>query len=312
VMIGPYAKRIRGAGYPWGPTEAEREEFLAEIQKDWGGPVGLEERAPSLAGDSRFRQWWATYLRMSASPAAAVALTKMNSQADIRSILPNISVPALVLHRTGDRCLLAEEGRYVAGRIPGARFVELPGVDHLPFVGDQSAILDHVQQFLTGAAVQRPNSGDVLATVVSASFKAPRGEQAYLGRRFRNRVAHDVERFNGRIFRSGRNRILASFDGPARAVRCACAIANHASRLGIEARLGLHIGECSIRHRELKGPALDLARRIESRADPGEILISATIRDLVAGSEIQFAERGTIAAANAEDGVLRLLSVDSR
>jgi len=148
VMIGSYAKRLRDASYLWGPTEAQRDEFLEEIAAEWGGPVGLEERAPSMAANPEFRRWWAAYLRTAASPGAAVALTRMNSEADIRNILPTICVPALVVHRTGDRCLRVDEGRYLAERIPGARFVELPGIDHLPFVGDQDAILDEVQEFL--------------------------------------------------------------------------------------------------------------------------------------------------------------------
>ena len=148
LLIGAYAKRIRDESYPWGPTQVEREQFLKEIQEQWGEPLGLQERAPSMVYDPQFRQWWATYLRMSASPGAAVALTRMNSEADIRNVLPAIRVPTLVLHRTGDQCLLAAEGRYVASLIPGARFVELPGVDHLPFVGDQDAVLDEVKEFL--------------------------------------------------------------------------------------------------------------------------------------------------------------------
>jgi pimeloyl-ACP methyl ester carboxylesterase len=296
VMIGPYAKRIRGGGYPWGPTEVEREHFLEEIEREWGGPVGLEDRAPSLAGDPHFRQWWATYLRMSASPTAAVALTRMNSQADIRSILPNVTVPTLVLHRTGDRCLQVEEGRYAASLVPGAKFVELPGEDHLPFVGDQDAILKQIQTFLTVAAGQKSGPAEKLATVISASFKAPRGEMSPLAQRLQHHIARQVERFQGRSFRSGRSRMLATFDGPERAIHCARTIARLASQLEVEARFGLHIGECSFKRREVKGPAVDLAACIEARANAGEILVSAAIRDLVAGSEIQFENREFIAA----------------
>jgi pimeloyl-ACP methyl ester carboxylesterase len=310
VMIGGYAKRIRGGDYPWGPTEAEREHFLAAIQDGWGGPVGLEERAPSLAEDSQFRQWWATYLRMSASPAAAVALTRMNSQADIRGILPNISVPTLVLHRTGDRCLNVEEGRYLASRVPGARFVELPGADHLPFVGDQEAIVQPIEAFLAEASAERPASREAVATVLSASFWAPRGELSPVARRLRKRVAGEMERFRGQLFRTGRNRVLGSFDGPARAIRCACAIAQHAARLGIQARIGLHIGECTVRESELNGLAVDQARRIETRAEDGELLLSAAIRDLIAGSEISFEERGSIASVQPGAGTVPLLGVD--
>jgi pimeloyl-ACP methyl ester carboxylesterase/DNA-binding winged helix-turn-helix (wHTH) protein len=177
VLIGTYAKRIRDASYPWGPTEAEREKFLDEIRDQWGGAVGLEERAPSVASDPQFRNWWSAYLRTSASPTAALALTRMNSEADIRNVLPAIRAPALVIHRTGDKCLRVEEGRYVASRIPSARFVELAGVDHLPFVGDQDAILNEVETFLTGVTVTRPLASEpVPATVLSSSFKSPRGE----------------------------------------------------------------------------------------------------------------------------------------
>jgi pimeloyl-ACP methyl ester carboxylesterase/DNA-binding winged helix-turn-helix (wHTH) protein len=311
VMIAPYARRIRTAGYPWGPTEVERERFLDEIREKWGGPVGLEERAPSVAADPRFRQWWATYLRMAASPAAAVALTRMNSEADIRNILPEVRVPTVVIHRTGDKCLMVEEGRYVASRIPGARFVELPGVDHLPFAGDQDAILNEVEEFVT-ASTQTPVSDDVLATIAAVSFKALRGEpqpRAHVWQRLEHLVSREVARFQGLEFRCDGRRVLASFEGPARAIRCASAIAHHASQSSIQTAAGLHIGECRIKGRKMEGFAVDLARRIEGEADPGEILVSGTIRDLVAGSGIRFQERGSIASAGSPNAV-PLLSVD--
>lgn len=148
VMIGSYARRLRAPDYPWGPTAAERDQFCQTIIDEWGGPVGIDERAPSRALDPEFRSWWSAYLRMGSSPGAAVALTRMNSQVDIRDVLPTIRVPALVIHRTGDRLLKVEEGRYLAEHIPGATMVELPGDDHLPFVGDQLAVLAAVDQFL--------------------------------------------------------------------------------------------------------------------------------------------------------------------
>jgi class 3 adenylate cyclase len=194
--------------------------------------------------------------------------------------------------------------------VPGARFVEVPGADHLPFVGDQESILGPIEVFLAGAAMERPASREAVATVLSASFKAPRGELAPVARRLQKQVACDVDMHRGRLFRTGRNRLLGSFDGPARAVRCACAIARHAARLGIQARVGLHIGECSARARQLTGPAVDQARRIEARAEEGEILVSANIRDLIAGSEITFEERGSIASPQTGGGALRLLGVD--
>jgi pimeloyl-ACP methyl ester carboxylesterase/DNA-binding winged helix-turn-helix (wHTH) protein len=165
VMIGSYAKRIRDVDYPWAPTTKQRQHFFTEMREGWGGPVGLEERAPSVADDPKFREWWATYLRMGASPGAAVALTQMNAEIDVRRVLPSIRVPALVIHRTNDQCLKVEEARYVAKKIPGAKYVELPGRDHLPFVGDQDAIIDEVEEFLTG--VRHSHEPDtVLATVL--------------------------------------------------------------------------------------------------------------------------------------------------
>ncbi|HYE88623.1 MAG TPA: alpha/beta hydrolase, partial [Vicinamibacterales bacterium] len=148
VMIGSYARRVWADDYPWGPTAEERERFLQTIIDEWGGPVGIDERAPSRALDPEFRNWWAAYLRMGASPGAAVTLTRMNADVDVRDILPTIRVPALVLHRTGDRVLKVEEGRYLASLIPGATLVELPGDDHLPFVGDQLAMLTEISRFL--------------------------------------------------------------------------------------------------------------------------------------------------------------------
>jgi pimeloyl-ACP methyl ester carboxylesterase len=148
IMIGSYARRLRAPDYPWGPTAEERDQFCQTIIRDWGGPVGIDERAPSRALDPEFRSWWAAYLRMGSSPGAAVALTRMNAEVDIRDVLPKIRVPALVIHRTGDRLLTIEEGRYLARHIPGATLAELPGDDHLPFVGDQLAVLSAIDQFL--------------------------------------------------------------------------------------------------------------------------------------------------------------------
>jgi pimeloyl-ACP methyl ester carboxylesterase/DNA-binding winged helix-turn-helix (wHTH) protein len=148
VMIGSYARRLWAPDYPWGPTAEERDRFCQSIIDEWGGPVGIDERAPSRALDPEFRAWWASYLRMGSSPGAAVALTRMNAEVDIRAVLPEIRVPALVIHRTGDRLLKIEEGRYLASLIPGATMVELPGEDHLPFVGDQIGLVTAISQFL--------------------------------------------------------------------------------------------------------------------------------------------------------------------
>jgi pimeloyl-ACP methyl ester carboxylesterase len=171
VMIGTYAKRRWAPDYPWAPTDEQGERFLEEIQRTWGGAVGLEARAPSVAADGAFRDWWSTYLRMGASPGAAVALTRMNAAIDVRDVLPAIRVPTLILHRTDDRLLTIDEGRYVASRIPGATLIELPGEDHLPFVGDQDTMLDAIERFL-GHGHDAVDADRVLATIVSLSIDA--------------------------------------------------------------------------------------------------------------------------------------------
>jgi pimeloyl-ACP methyl ester carboxylesterase len=300
VMIGTYAKRIWAPDYPWAPTPEERNHFFEEIRQHWGGPLGLEDRAPSMSDDPQFRDWWATYLRSGASPGAALAMTQMNAEIDVRHVLPSIRVPTLVIHRTEDRCLKIDEGRYVAERIPGAKFVEIPGQDHLPFVGDQSAILDEVEEFLTGVRhTIEPDT--MLATVLftrvvnSSEHEARMGESRWqdLLTRLRAHIRKEVEWFRGREIDMVGKRPLAIFDGPARAVRCAIAINEYASRLGIQMRAGLHTGECEMVNGQVGGIAAEIGVQVAAQAAPGEVLVSSTVKDLVAGSGIMFEERGT-------------------
>lgn len=299
VMIGTYAKRIRDAQYPWGPTAEEREQFFEIMREQWGGPVGIDERAPSLANDPDFRDWWATYLRMGASPGAAVALTQMNGGIDVRNVLPSIRVPSLVIHRTDDQCLKVEEGRFVAERIPGAKFVELPGNDHLPFVGDQDTILDEIEEFLTGVR-HRVEPDTVLATVLVGRIVRVKEHVQRLGqdrwlellRRLHTHITKEIEWFRGREIDIVENRILAIFDGPARAIRCASAITEYASRLGVETSTGLHTGECEIVDGQVTGIAAQMCVCVANEAEAGEMLVSSTVKDLVAGSGIGFEDRG--------------------
>jgi pimeloyl-ACP methyl ester carboxylesterase/DNA-binding winged helix-turn-helix (wHTH) protein len=300
AMIGTYAKRLRDDEYPWAPTTEERAHFFEEIRAHWGGPVGIEERAPTMADNLQFREWWATYLRMGASPGAALALTQMNAEIDVRHVLPSIHVPTLVIHRTEDQCLKVEEGRYVAERIPGAKYVELPGQDHLPFVGDQDLILDELEEFLTGARHQlEPDR--VLATVLftrivdsqenAGRFGASRWQE--LINRLRMHVGQKIEWFRGREIDMVGDSPLAIFDGPARAVRCAFAIVEYALRLGVEMRAGLHTGECDMVDGKVGGIAAEIGVEVSKRAAAGEVLVSNTVKDLVAGSGIRFEDRGT-------------------
>lgn len=295
VMIGSYARRLQGEGYPWGPTVAQRDQFLEEIRNRWGGPVGLEDRAPSVASDPAFRQWWAAYLRRGASPGAAVALTRMNTEIDIRHVLPTVRVPTLVVHRSGDQCLKVEEGRYLAEHIPGAKFVELPGVDHLPFVGAQDEILDEIEEFLTG--VRHATGFDrVLATVMVARLAAPADDTTIsVDPKARHTLyfRKEVELFKGKVIDVDDHHVLATFDGPARAIRAACAIRAFAQRIHVSVHCGLHTGECDVIGERIGGLAIDIARCVSDQSSPDEILVSSTVKDLVAGSGIRFSERGS-------------------
>jgi pimeloyl-ACP methyl ester carboxylesterase len=299
VMIGTYAKRVRDDDYPWAPTADERQHFFNEIREHWGGPVGLEERAPSVATDTQFRDWWATYLRMGASPGAALALTEMNAAIDVRQVLPTIRVPTLVIHRTGDECLKIQEGKYVADQIPGAKFVELPGNDHLPFVGDQESILDEVEEFLTGVRHQaEPDT--VLATILYMRIVGSEQHAERVGnerwdemlRRLRTHIQKEIEWFRGREIDMVGDRPLAIFDGPARAIRAASAISQYASRLDIQMRAGLHTGECELSNGKVTGLSTQICLEISNHSKPGEVLVSNTVKDLVAGSGIRFEDRG--------------------
>lgn len=316
VMIGTYAKRIWDVDYPWAPTTEHRQHFFDEMREQWGGPVGLEERAPSVANDPEFRNWWATYLRMGASPGAALALTQMNAEIDVRPVLPLIRVPTLVIHRSEDVCLKVEEGRYVADRIPGAKYVELPGRDHLPFVGDQDAILDEVEEFLTGVRhTLEPDT--VLATVLFTQFVDSQAYAEQLGdnrwnelkERLRAHVRKEIEWFRGREIDMVGDRPLAIFDGPARAIRCAVAISEYASRLGVQMRSGLHTGECETVEGKVRGVAPDIGAGIAGQAEAGAVLVSNTVKDLVAGSGISFTDKGVHKLAGSL-GEWRLFAVE--
>jgi pimeloyl-ACP methyl ester carboxylesterase/DNA-binding winged helix-turn-helix (wHTH) protein len=290
AMIGTYAKRRWAPDYPWAPTPEQRERFFDEIRRNWGGPVGIETRAPSRQHDPPFREWWSTYLRMGASPGAALALTQMNADIDVRHLLPSIRVPTLIVHRTEDRCLTIEEGRYVAAHIPGAQLVELPGDDHLPFVGDQDAILDAIELFLKGRR-DATDANRVLATVVTAAMKDHHG-QIEPCPSFERHVRKEVEWYRGRLLECSDGRVQAAFDGPARAIRCAVALAAAGPRFDRPLQVGLHTGECETHGTGMQGPALDLSTRLSQLAASGEVLVSRTVRDLVAGSGLAFDARG--------------------
>lgn len=287
IMIGSYARRMRAHDYPWGPTREERDAFCATLVEEWGGPVGIEDRAPSMAQDPAFREWYASYLRMGSSPGAAVALTRMNAEIDIRDLLPSIKVPTLVLHRRGDRCLKIEEGRYLASRIPSATLVELPGDDHLPFLGDQEAILSEIESFLARAHV-RAAPERVLATMLTVLTDGGAGDAAHV----REAFAREVGWHRGRSLESAGPELIALFDGPARAVQCGCAVAAVAERSRVVVRGGVHVGECDLS--APGGPLLLDSGAIARTAAAGEVLVSRTVVDLVPGSGLRFSERAPL------------------
>jgi pimeloyl-ACP methyl ester carboxylesterase/DNA-binding winged helix-turn-helix (wHTH) protein len=290
IMIGTYARRLRAPDYPWGPNAEQRDAFCRELLAHWGGPVGIEDRAPSKVNDAAFRAWWSTYLRMGASPAAAVVLTRMNAEIDVRHVLPTVRVPSLVLHRSGDRCLLVDEGRYVAGLIPDARFVELPGDDHLPFVGDQDAMLDEIERFLSDSRAQQQSTSKLATLLCFGKANDPTTREATAVDAI---VAHQASRHGGSVARTTGDTLVAVFDGPARAIRCANAISLAARRASRPLRIGLHTGECDLSTGVARGIVADIGIKVAALAEPDEVLVSRTVVDLVAGSGIQFDDRGT-------------------
>jgi len=299
VTFGVFAKRIWSPDYPWAPTPEERERDYETIEREWGNLMDLSRLLPSKMGDIEFAKRYATYFRHAASPGAAVALLRMNTQIDIRAILPTIRVPTLVMHRTDDMESQVAEARYIAEQIPGARFVELPGADHLPWIGDQDAVLDEIQEFLTGVRpVFEPER--VLVTVLftdivdSTATAARVGDGAWreLIERHDAIARREIERFRGREINTSGDGFFATFDGPARAVRCACALRESMSSLGLRLRAGVHTGEVELAGKELRGIAVHIGARVAAAAGPGEVLVSATVKDLTAGAGIAFRNRG--------------------
>ncbi len=299
VVYGSYARRQRAPDYPWGQSEENLAASLREIEEGWGGPVGRAIRAPSAAHDERFMRFWASYLVQSASPRAALSLARMNAEIDIRPILSAIRVPTLILHREGDRVVRTDDARYLAEQIPSAKLVLLAGDDHLPWVGDQDAVLDEIEECLTGIR-RGPELDRVLATVLFTDIVDSTKKAAELGdARWKGllhahdeRVRTELSRFRGVEVKTTGDGFLASFDGPARAVGCAHAIVDAARNLGIEVRAGCHTGEVELLDGDLGGIAVHIGARVAALAGAGEVLVSSTVKDLVVGSGLTFDDRG--------------------
>jgi class 3 adenylate cyclase len=297
------ARTTEAPDYPWAsPADALRESAAEFIVPYWGQEAeGLIELfAPSMAGDPGALEFNARMERTAASPAMVQQIFEMFLDIDVRAILPTIHVPTLVLHRRYDRVVNRRAGEHLAAEIPGARYVELPGIDHLPWAGDAEAALGEIEEFLTGARTV-PEPERVLATVMFTDIVGSTKRAGELGdARWREllsahqaSVQRELTRFRGREVKTLGDGSLATFDGPARAIRCGRAIAEAAHSLDLEVRIGLHSGEVELMEDDLGGIAVHIAARVGALASEGEVLVSSTVKDLVAGSGIRFVDRGT-------------------
>jgi pimeloyl-ACP methyl ester carboxylesterase len=301
ILMGTFPREMQAPDYPWGVSEEdlrrrlallEEDDWAAAATRDWLGRV-----APDVPRDPAALRWYASYVRRGASPGASKALRLMNAEIDIRDLLPTISVPTLVLHRAQESW--RDGSRFMGEHIPGARMVELPGNDHLPWEGDQDALLHEIERFLTGVR-QEAEPDRVLTTLLFTDIVGSTAKAAELGDRawqdlltnHHRLVRAQLARFRGREVDMAGDGIFATFDGPARAVRCASAIADGLKSLGLDVRAGVHTGEIEQANGSVRGIAVHIGARIATAARPGEVLVSSTVKDIVAGSGISFEERG--------------------
>ena len=299
VLYGTFSRLLRAPDYPLGVTEEQLSALVELSAKGWGEGVGLGGWAPSRRGDAELRRWWARLQRVAASPGMVRNIFALYPQLDIRDVLPAIQVPTLVLHRRDDRMVRLEMGRYLADRIPGAKFVEVDGADHLFFTGDADTLLDEIEEFLTGVrplpAVERVLATVLFTDIVDSTKRAVElGDERWkelLGRHDAQ-VRRQLERFHGHEVNTTGDGFLARFDGPARAIRCAMAIRDVLRSLGLEVRAGVHTGEVELRDDDISGIAVHVAARVAAAAGAGEVLVSRIVVDLVAGSGLSFTARG--------------------
>jgi DNA-binding SARP family transcriptional activator/pimeloyl-ACP methyl ester carboxylesterase len=320
VLYGAYAKRVDpDDDYPWAPTLETRAAYVEDLERDWAFESDMKLMCPSA--DHAMARWWGERCRAAASPGAIKALMEMNSRIDVRALLAAIRVPTLIVNRGTDFDVRVEEGRYIAERIAGARFVELPGADHFVAI-DADQILDVVEPFLTecGAAPLPVHPDRALVTLLvtevvgSTKTAAERGDGAWrdIVELHREVVRGELARFRGHERDASGDGTLATFDGPARAVRCATAVVRALRPLGVDVRAGVHTGEVEVEGDRVRGVAVQIAERVAAEAAPGEALVSQTVDDLVAGSGLEFADRGkrTLAGVPGEWGLLAVVDAD--
>lgn len=299
IMAGSYARRLNAPDYPMGMTVEQLEDAAQQVMSKWGTAVAMAARCPSKVGDLRFEQWWSRFLRQSASPSAAVALMRMNALIDIRNVLPVISVPTLILHSRGDQVTSVENGRFLARSIPNAQLVEYDGIDHLPFLQGSDTVAEEVERFLTGSSTSG-EADRVLATVMFTDIAGATQKAAEFGDRVwrdllqahHGAIRRELQRFRGKEIDTAGDGFFAVFDGPARAVRCGKAVIESVRPLGLSLRVGVHTGECEIMGEKYGGIAVHTGARVSAQAEPGEVLVTSTVKDLVAGSGLVFDDRG--------------------
>jgi class 3 adenylate cyclase len=299
VLIDAHAYYVQEPDYPIGVPRDQLVAYFQGMKSRWGTPAQVDVLAPSKASDHDFRQRMVRCARLGLSPENTAESVRRSFETDTRSLLAQISVPTLVLHRTDDRFVHVDAGRYLGEHIPGARYVELPGADYLFFAGDTDALVDEIEEFLTGA--RRASQPDrVLATVVFTDIVGSTLKLAELGDRGWRELLdrHDItvrrqlDRFSGREVNSTGDGFFAIFDGPGRAVQCACAIRDAVAALGIAVRAGVHTGEVEVRGTDVAGMAVHIGARIGALARAGEVLVSRTVKDLIVGSGIALDDRG--------------------
>ncbi|MEY2397399.1 MAG: hypothetical protein QOJ00_573 [Actinomycetota bacterium] len=317
VLVNSSARFLQASDYPFGVTKESAESFIVAAERSWGDDALVEMVVPSMAHDRAYLDFWARYQRMVASPATAGRQMRMQIlTADIREILPAIKVPTLVLHRKGITMPIhtIEHGRYLADHIPGARLVELEGDDVVAVLGDQDEVVAEIQEFVTGVR-PFPAPDRVLATVMLTDIVESTRHLAKVGDRDWRQlldthealVRGQIEGFGGKMIRTTGDGVIATFNGPARAIRCAASIRRALEALGVSIRVGVHTGEVELRGDDVAGIAVHIAARIMSEADPDEILVSGLVRDLTAGSGIEFVPRG-VRSLRGLDGEWQLLA----
>jgi class 3 adenylate cyclase len=299
ILYSTYACTRRSEDYPAGFTDRWVAAAVAEVGHDWGGDTVLDFIVPSTGSDRRARERWRRYFRRSTSPGAAQSQIHMNYDTDVRHLLGAVQTPTLVLHSAREQWIRADHGRYLAEHIAGARYVEIDSADHLPFLECADTVVEETREFLTG--VREPAEPDrVLATVLFTDIVSSTEQAAGLGdRRWREMLdAHDtavrrqLDRYRGREIKATGDGFLATFDGPARAIRSGWAICDATRAVGVEVRVGLHTGEIELRDGDIGGVGVHVAQRVCALADPGEVLVSEAVPLLVAGSGIGFQDRG--------------------